>query len=42
LIRQGEGANTTWVERVFKDADPIESPHLPGLAVTVSELWAGV
>ena len=42
LIRQGEGANATWAERVFKDADPIESPHLPGLAATVAELWAGV
>ena len=42
LIRQGEGANATWDERIFKDADPIESPHLPGLAVTVAELWAGI
>ncbi len=42
LIRQGEGANATWVERIFKDADPIESPHLPGLIATVAELWTGL
>jgi len=42
LIRQGEGANATWTESVLKDADIIASPLLPGLAVTVAELWRGV
>ncbi len=42
LSRQGEGANATRTERVFRNDDPIESPHLPGLAVIVSELWVGV
>jgi len=42
LVRQGEGANAAWTERVFQDADVIESPLLPGLAAAVRDLWAGV
>jgi Uma2 family endonuclease len=42
LIREGEGANATWTERVLQEAETIASSLLPGLAVTVSELWAGV
>jgi Uma2 family endonuclease len=42
LLRQGEGANAAWAERAFKDAEVIESPHLPGLATTVAELWSGL
>jgi len=42
LIRQGEGVNSAWAERVLHDADVIESPLLPGLAARVADLWAGI
>jgi Uma2 family endonuclease len=42
LERQGEGANAAWAERVFRDADVIESGLLPGLAITVADLWTGL
>lgn len=41
LVRQGEGANATWAERVSKDGDGIDSAPLPGLAATVSDFWNG-
>ena len=31
-----------WAERVFRDEEMIVSPMLPGFALRVSELWAGV
>ncbi|MDR3637863.1 MAG: Uma2 family endonuclease [Isosphaeraceae bacterium] len=42
LVRQGEGTNVTWSERVFRGNDVIESPSLPGLTATVADLWKGV
>jgi Uma2 family endonuclease len=42
LVRQGEGEAAAWAERVFGDAERIESPLLPGLGGTVADLWAGI
>jgi Uma2 family endonuclease len=42
LVRQGEGEAAAWLEQVFRDADVIASPSLPGLATTVAELWSGL
>jgi Uma2 family endonuclease len=42
LTRQGEGADATWAERVFRDGNLLESPLLPGLATPVADLWVGV
>lgn len=42
LVRQGDGADATWAERVFRGDEVIESLSLPGLAMTVADLWKGV
>ena len=41
LVRQGEGADAAWGERVFRDAEVIESPELAGPELAVLELWQG-
>jgi Uma2 family endonuclease len=42
LVRQGEGANAGWAERVFTEGEVIESWLLPGLDATVADLWVGL
>ena len=42
LIRQGDGADAGWAERVFRVPDALESPSLPGLDARVADLWAGL
>ncbi len=42
LVRQGTGANASWLERVLHGDDVIESTLLPGFEETVAALWANV
>lgn len=42
LVRQGEGADAGWIERVAGDGDSLTSDLLPGLAAPVADLWRGV
>ena len=38
-VRQDVPGPPAWVERVFRGAEPIASPLLPGFAATVADLW---
>jgi Uma2 family endonuclease len=42
LIRQGEGAEASWLEHTFEEDQVIASVVLPGLQATVADLWHNV
>ena len=42
LVREDEGEAAAWTEQVYRDAQVIVSPALPGLATTVEALWADI